>query len=153
VANRVAAAQVASFEPDLLFFTGYQELRSEWIKHLRETHPGVRLFGLWCGMPFRSIEIFKQFDLILTCAPELNERFRSFECNSRQVHHAFDPGVLAELDTDREQDISFSFMGQLIQGSGFHENVFGNSRASRMQWRSASFPRRMTSIARSSGAG
>jgi spore maturation protein CgeB len=119
--NEIAEAQIASFQPDLLFFTSYGDLRPEWIKHLREKYSKVRLLGIWCGMPFHSIEIFKQFDLILTCIPELQERFGSFGCNSRHMHHAFDPRVLHRIDADREQDIPFSFIGQLIRAGGFHE--------------------------------
>jgi spore maturation protein CgeB len=119
--TEIADAQVASFQPDLLFFTSYGDLRPEWIKHLREKYPRVVLFGLWCGMPFDSIDIFREFDLIVTCVPELNERFRSLGCNSRHMHHAFDSRVLAHIDTNREQDIPFSFIGQLIRSGGFHE--------------------------------
>jgi len=119
--TEIAEAQIASFQPDLLFFTSYGGLRPEWIKHLREKYSKVCLWGIWCGMPFRSIDIFKPFDLILTCIPELQERFCSFGCNSRHMHHAFDPRVLDHIDVDREQDIPFSFIGQLIRGRGFHD--------------------------------
>jgi hypothetical protein len=119
--TEISDAQVAAFQPDLLLFTSYAELRPEWIEHLREAYPGVRLFGLWCGMPFRSIDIFRRFDLIVTCVPELDRRFRSLGCNSRQMHHAFDARVLNHIEVDREQDIPFSFVGQLIRGSGFHD--------------------------------
>ncbi len=119
--SEIAEAQIASFQPDLLFFTSHGELHPEWIKHLREKYPKVCLFAVWCGMPFRSMEIFKQFDLILTCAPEIHERFSSFGCNCRHMHHAFDPRVLDHIDVDRDQDIPFSFIGQLIRAPGFHE--------------------------------
>jgi spore maturation protein CgeB len=119
--TEIADAQVASFQPDLLFFTSHIELRPEWIKHLRAKYPEVGLFGVWCGMPFRSIDVFEHFDLVLTCVPELNERFRSFGCNSRHMHHAFDTRVLDHVDADGEQDIPFSFIGQLIRASDFHE--------------------------------
>jgi len=119
--TEIAEAQIASFQPDLLFFTSHGELHPEWIKHLREKYPKVCLFAVWCGMPFRSVEIFKQFDLILTCIPELKERFCSFGCNCRHMHHAFDPRVLDHIDADRDQDIPFSFIGQLLRARGFHE--------------------------------
>jgi spore maturation protein CgeB len=119
--TEIAEAQVASFQPDLLFFTSFGDWRPEWIKHLREKYLGIALFGVWCGMPFGSIDIFREFDLILTCVPELNERFASFGCNSRHMHHAFDTRVLGHIDTNREQDIPFSFIGQLIRSRDFHQ--------------------------------
>jgi hypothetical protein len=122
----IAAAQVASFQPDLLFFTSHSELSPQWIEHLRETYPSVRLFGLWCGMPFHSIDVFEPFDLVLTCAPELNECSRSLGCNSHQIHHAFDTRVLDHLEPNQEQDIAFSFIGQLIRGTASMRNAFGN---------------------------
>jgi hypothetical protein len=119
--TEIAEAQIASFQPDLLFFTSHGELHPEWIKRLREKYPRVCLFGVWCGMPFRSVEIFKQFDLVLTCIPELKERFCSLGCNCRHIHHAFDPRVLDHIDVDRNRDIPFSFIGQLIPSPDFHE--------------------------------
>ena len=116
----IAEAQIAAFQPDLLFFTSYLDLRPEWITHLRETFASVRLVGLWCGMPFGSTEVFEQADVVVTCVPELRDRLRSLGCNATQVHHAFDTRVLANLDVNREQDISFSFIGQLIRAGGFH---------------------------------
>jgi spore maturation protein CgeB len=119
--TEIADAQVASFQPDLLFFTSHGELSPEWIKHLRAKYPKVRLFGVWCGMPFGSLDVFRQFDLVLTCVPELNDRFRSLGCNAQHMHQAFDTRVLDRIDVDREQDIPFSFIGQLIRSSGFHK--------------------------------
>jgi spore maturation protein CgeB len=119
--TEIAEAQVAWFRPDLLFFTSYEGLRPEWIDHLRDTYPGLALIGIWCGMPFGDAEIFGHFDLVLTCMPELDERFRSLGCTSRQLHHAFDPRVLNHVDADREPDITLSFVGQLIRTTDLHE--------------------------------
>jgi len=71
-------------------------------------------------MPVRSISIFGQFDLILTCVPELKERFTTLGLNSRHIHHGFDVRVLEHIEQDREQDIPFSFIGQLIRARDFH---------------------------------
>ena len=37
------------------------------------------------------------------------------------MHHAFDPRVLDHINVDRDQDIPFSFVGQLSRSPGFHE--------------------------------
>ncbi len=117
----IAEAQIASFRPDLVLFTSHGDLRPEWIAHLRETYATLRLFAVWCGMPFRAVEIFRQFDLILTCIPESKERFASLGCNCQHIHHAFAPRVLEHIDAVRDQDIPLSFVGQLIGAPGFHE--------------------------------
>ena len=44
--TEIAEAQIASFQPDLLFFTSHGELHPEWIKHLRENYPKVCLFAV-----------------------------------------------------------------------------------------------------------
>ena len=119
--TEIAEAQVSWFRPDVLFFTSYEGLRPEWIERLRETNLGIELIMLWCGMPFASNEIFGHFDLVLTCVPEIEERFRSLGCHSRHLHHAFDPRVLGHLDVAEETDIPLSFVGQLIRGTEYHE--------------------------------
>lgn len=117
----VAEAQIAAFRPDLLFLTTHSGLHPGWIQHLRESNSKLRLVGIWCGMPFDSAEVFAPFDLVVTCAPELQGRFSSLGCHCRQMHHAFDPRVLHRIDADRDQDILFSFIGQLIRDPGFHQ--------------------------------
>jgi hypothetical protein len=119
--TEIAESQIAWFRPDLLFFTSHEGLTPQWIAHLRDTYPGLALVGVWCGMPFGDAEIFRQFDLILTCVAELHERFRGLGCNSHRLHHAFDARVLGHLEADREPDIALSFVGQLIRSDEFHE--------------------------------
>ncbi len=118
----IALAQTVAFQPDLLFFTSYSAFRPAWIRQLRDTVPSVRLTGVWCGMPFRSFEPFRSFDLVLTCIPESQARFSAAGCTSRHLHHGFDPRVLRPLDGTREPDIPFSFIGQLIRAGGYHED-------------------------------
>lgn len=121
--EEVAAAQIAAFRPDLLFFTSYAGLRPAWLLAQRRTCPSIRLLGLWCGMPFDSTEVFRTVDLVLTCVPELEERFRGLGLNAVHLHHGFDARVLGRLGPAREPDVAFSFAGQLLRlGGELHEN-------------------------------
>jgi len=117
----IVERQVELFRPDLVFLTRYAEFAPHWIGRLREKFTYIRHLGVWCGMPFFSPEPFKNFDLIITCLPESETRFRSLGFNCRQVHHAFDRRVLEYIDPTHEQDIPLSIVGQLIRSPGYHE--------------------------------
>lgn len=119
--TEIAEAQIASFQPDLVFVTSYGAIPPGWIEHLRETCATVRRFVVWCGMPFPSVDVFRPFDLVLTCIPETRDYLTSLGCRCRHLNHAFDARVLERIEVGREQDISFGFVGQLIRRPGFHE--------------------------------
>jgi len=117
----IADMQIKHFRPDLVLLSRYSEFAPHWIGRLREKFTFIRLLGVWCGMPFHTPQPFENFDLIITCLPESETRFRSLGFNCRQVHHAFDRRVLEHIDSGHEQDITLSIVGQLIRSPGYHE--------------------------------
>jgi len=113
----IAVAQAKSFEPDVVWFDGTDE---ELLERIRTAIPSIRLVLGWVGSAIPATKIWKQIDLILSCAPESVEYLRGLGLRASQIHHGFDPRINGRLNT-RSKQLDVTFIGQLIKGSGFHD--------------------------------
>jgi spore maturation protein CgeB len=116
----IAWAQVAAFQPDILFMDDYSTFTYEWLVELRDACPAISLILGWCGAPYQDATVFKASDLVLSCIPELVDHFRYQGHRSVHLNHAFEPRVLARLRAPANPDIDFSFIGSLNRGRGGH---------------------------------
>lgn len=84
----VVVAQAKRFGPDVLI---YDEASESLLRTLRDAVPSLRLVFGWVGSAFPpDTGIFRQFDLVLSCAPESVERLREAGVSSEHLDHAFD---------------------------------------------------------------
>jgi spore maturation protein CgeB len=116
----VAASQIKQARPDILLLTDYNNFPGPWIENLRTLVPSIKLVIVWCGAPFSGHSVFTASDLVLTCIPELRERFRKLGFCSEHIDHAFNPSVLERLDADTDSGPDFTFVGQINRQNDFH---------------------------------
>jgi spore maturation protein CgeB len=114
----IAEAQLQQFRPDVLFMFDYSVFGRVWLDKVREALKVGIIIG-WCGAPFREISVFKGYDLVLSCIPELVEKFRAMGHVSEHMHHAFDPRILTKLKPT-QHEIDLSFIGQIVRANQFH---------------------------------
>jgi spore maturation protein CgeB len=74
----------------------------------------------WCGAPFVDATVFKAYDVVLSCIPELVESFREMGHRSEHINHAFDPRIIERIDLEVEPYIDFSFIGSIFRNNRFH---------------------------------
>jgi spore maturation protein CgeB len=114
----VVVAQAKRFGPDVLI---YDEASESLLRTLRDAVPSLRLVFGWVGSAFPpDTGIFRQFDLVLSCAPESVERLREAGVSSEHLDHAFDSRLLERLGPQPPAEFPVTFVGQLIRGSEFH---------------------------------
>jgi spore maturation protein CgeB len=113
-------AQIKAFQPAILWVNDYALFPRPWLEELRQACPSIRLILGWCSAPFPDPDVFRAYDVILSCIPELVGRFRSMGHKSFHLHHAFDPRLLERV-TINYQDIEFSFLGGINRGKGSHQ--------------------------------
>ncbi len=118
--SHIVTNQIKQFRPDILFITDYNNFPGPWIENLRKSVTSIRLVIVWCGAPFTDHSVFSASDLVLTCIPELRERFRKLGLCSEHIDHAFNPSILERLDADVGSRPEFTFVGQINRQSGFH---------------------------------
>lgn len=116
----ITTAQVTDFEPDVLLVADYSTVTAEYLRHLKEVCPSIRLVLGWCGAPYDDGSIFRECDVVLSCVPELVAHFREAGHRSRHVNHAFEPRVLEKLGPPSAQTADFVFVGSVFKSDRFH---------------------------------
>jgi spore maturation protein CgeB len=117
---RVSTAQIQAFGPDVLIIADYQVFDAQAIRQIRSDCPSVRLVLGWCGAPFHNDSVFNEWDIVLSCVPDLVSQFRKDGHLSYHVNHAFERRVLDNL-TDAQSTVDFSFIGNVVKAPRFHE--------------------------------
>ncbi|WP_035992812.1 glycosyltransferase [Leptolyngbya sp. KIOST-1] len=116
----IVEAQIVHEKPDILFLADTSRFSAEWINEIKEKCPSIKLVAAWCGVPWKDSSIFKACDLVLSCIPELVEKFNQAGCCGRHVNHAFDNRLLNKLNSSVTPTIDFSFVGNINRNNTFH---------------------------------
>jgi hypothetical protein len=117
----ITEAQVRDFRPDVLIVADYSTVTAAFLRRLRDVCPSIRLVLGWCGAPYGDGSVFGEWDVVLSCVPELVTHFREAGHRSRHVNHAFEPRVLEKLGgRDAAPAADFVFIGSLVKSEKFH---------------------------------
>lgn len=118
--TEIAAAQIKAFRPDVLFVNDYHTFDAAYIRHLHSQSPSIRLVVGWCGAPYSDPTVFREYDLVLSCIPELVQHFRDNGHKCYHLNHGFDPRILRRLNTKRSRTAKFTFIGSIVRQENFH---------------------------------
>ncbi len=116
----IAAAQIKRFRPDVLLVMDYSTFTADFIKNLRRECPSIRLVFGWCGAPYNDSSVFREWDIALSCVPELVAGFSSKGIRSHHINHAFAPRILKQLNLKSEPKVDFAFTGSIMKNHQFH---------------------------------
>lgn len=116
----ITTAQIKAFQPDVLFIDDYNTFTADYLRHLRAECPGIRLILGWCGAPYSDPAVFDEYDVVLSCVPELVEHFRQHGHRSYHLNHAFEPRILESIDVGAPPDVDFGFIGSVVRRNNFH---------------------------------
>ncbi|MDT7602595.1 MAG: spore maturation protein CgeB [Acidobacteriota bacterium] len=116
----ITAAQVEAFRPDVLLVADYSTFDAAFIERLRGQCPSLRLLLGWCGAPYNDASVFRAWDIVLSCVPEMVEQFRRDGHHSHHINHAFDPRVLKQIDLTVQPSADFVFIGSVLKQNQFH---------------------------------
>ncbi len=116
----IAAAQIKRFRPDVLLVADYSTFTADFLKNIRRECDSIRLVLGWCGAPYADSAVFREWDVALSCVPEMVADFRAKGVCSQHVNHAFAPKILNQLDLEAEPKINFAFVGSIVKQNQFH---------------------------------
>lgn len=116
----IALAQIKAFRPAALIVADYSTFSAAFLRQLRRECPSIRLIIGWCGAPYRDGEVFHEWDIVLSCIPELVAHFQSNGHKSFHLNHAFDERILRKLNDAQEPKVDFSFVGSVLKQNQFH---------------------------------
>ena len=116
----IAAEQIKKFRPDVLLVADYTTFTADFLKNIRRECPSIRLVLGWCGAPYNDPSVFRQWDIALSCIPEMVADFRAEGIRSHHVNHAFAPRILNRLNLKSKPSVDFEFVGSIVKQSSFH---------------------------------
>lgn len=116
----IAAAQIKKFRPDVLLVADYSTFTADFLKNIKRECPSIRLVLGWCGAPYNDSSVFREWDIALSCIPEMVADFRAEGICSYHVNHAFAPRILNGLDLHAQPGVDFAFVGSIVKLNRFH---------------------------------
>ncbi|MDQ3634978.1 MAG: glycosyltransferase [Acidobacteriota bacterium] len=116
----IAAEQIKKFRPDILFIADYTTFTAEFIRNIRRECPSIRLVLGWCGAGYFDSSVFREWDIALSCIPEMVADFNKKGIRSFHVNHAFAPRILDKLDLESPPNTDFAFIGSIVKHNKFH---------------------------------
>lgn len=116
----IAAAQIKSFRPEVLLIADYSTFTAAFLKNIKRECASIRLILGWCGAPYNDSSVFREWDVALSCVPEMVTDFRAKGIRSHHVNHAFAPRILNHLDLKSEPSVDFAFVGSILKQNQFH---------------------------------
>lgn len=117
---QIAAAQIKLFRPDVLLVADYSTFTADFLRTIRRECPSVKLILGWCGAPYRELSVMREWDIALSCVPEMVEGFRSQGIESEHINHAFAERILVAIDLKTPPDVDFAFIGSIVKQNKFH---------------------------------
>lgn len=117
---QIAAAQIKAYRPELLFIHDYTTFTAQFLHELKVECDSIKLVVGWCGAQYNDARVFNEYDIVLSCIPELVQHFRENGHCTHHMNHAFEPRILDEIDITREPTVDFSFLGSIVLRSQFH---------------------------------
>lgn len=117
----IAVSQIKAFAPEIVLVADYSTFRPDFLRALREQCPSIKRIVGWCGAPYSDLSVMREWDLALSCIPDLVTKFRSAGIVAHHVDHAFDARILDQLAPPKNLP-RFSFLGSVVKRAGFHES-------------------------------
>jgi spore maturation protein CgeB len=116
----ITTEQIKKFRPDVLLVADYSTFTAEFIRNIRRECSSIRLILGWCGAPYRDLSVMREWDIALSCVPEMVAEFRAENIRSFHINHAFAPRILNKIDAESAPDVDFAFIGSIVKQNQFH---------------------------------
>jgi len=117
---QIVSEQVKAYEPEVLFIHDYSTFTASFLQKLRAECASIKLIVGWCGAQYSHAGVFREYDVVLSCIPEMVRDFQRDGHCAYHVNHAFEPRILTKIDLNQEPTIDFSFIGSIVLRSQFH---------------------------------
>lgn len=116
----ITTGQIKDFCPDILLVADYSTITADFLRNIRRECPSIRLILGWCSAPYTDSTVFHEWDIALSCVPEMVADFRAKGLSSYHVNHAFASRILEKIDLNTEPNVDFAFIGSVLKLSQFH---------------------------------
>jgi spore maturation protein CgeB len=123
--DNILLNQLKKFRPDVVFFQDTINYSSRFLAQVRNEIPSVKLIiGHVCS-PYSKEqgEVYRHYDLILTCSPGFQGFFDRSGIRNHLVYHAFEDSLLPEISSGiNSPENQMIFIGSFLQSKVFHDS-------------------------------
>jgi len=118
----IVAEQTARFKPDILFIFGASYFATNnRLGYLLDKVQSVRKTVCWYGAPETNINIFKDYDLVLTNSYYLRDKIHKHNIHSEQINHAFEPKTIRYINNTVNRINQICFIGSMLPYNSWHQ--------------------------------
>jgi len=114
--HEIAFKQISKFKPDVLW---YDYFDIPLLKKIKSGLNNIKLFLGWTGSSVVDLNILREANLVLSCAPETVDKLNEIGIKSIHLNHAFNPVLLKNIE-EKQINYNFTFIGQIFRGKGLH---------------------------------
>lgn len=108
--------QIKLFQPDILW---YDHFDLSLLKKIKEKLPSIKLIVGWSGSAIPPVDVLKEVDLVLSCAPETVNILSKQGLSIEHIDHAFNPAPMEYLVPTEKKHL-ITFVGQIVRGEEYH---------------------------------
>jgi hypothetical protein len=114
----ILEAQINELKPEVVFWNDCMFPNVNYFEDFKKKFPFVKLLIGWDGVALNNLKIFKNFDIVLTCAQWIVDFYNSHRVKSYYVPFGFEEGILQKLNLAnfKKTIYEISFCGSLNKG-------------------------------------
>ncbi len=116
--QEILEAQINELKPEVVFWNDCMFPNVNYFEDFKKKFPFVKLLIGWDGVALNNLKIFKNFDIVLTCAQWIVDFYNSHHVKSYYVPFGFEEGILQKLELAnlKKTIYEISFCGSLNKG-------------------------------------
>jgi hypothetical protein len=109
--------QIFDFKPDILYVTNPHIFDTNFIRHVKETFPFIKVYACYFGVPFKEY-LASDFDICFTAIPQFYKLVKDIK-PSYIMPMAFNPEILEHL-TSSNNPFELIFAGSIVRSNDMH---------------------------------
>lgn len=115
---QILEAQLNDFKPDVVFWNDCMFPNKNYFNDFKKRFPFVKLLIGWDGVALNNISIFKNFDMVLTCANFIAEFYNANNIKSYLAPFGFEAKILQRIEQAnlKKETHEITFCGSLNKG-------------------------------------
>jgi spore maturation protein CgeB len=114
----ILEAQINELKPEVIFWNDCMFPNESYFNDFKKRFPFVKLLLGWDGVALNNLKIFKNFDIVLTCAQWIVDFYNSNQIKSYYVPHGFEESILEKIESAnlKKTIYELTFCGSLNKG-------------------------------------
>ncbi len=120
----ILVKQLEHYQPNILFADDSSIFPNGFLTQLKKQIPSIQLIIGWDGLKHDNIELYAEYDVILTPVKDSVEFYKKNNKYSYFSPFGFETSILDKIDTSRQKQYDTSFVGSIFYAKDYHIKRF-----------------------------